>query len=47
MKFWKVLRWISSIAFVALVVTVWISSGPSARTGGGIPQLPSAPIIDR
>ena len=47
MKFWKVLRWISSIVFVVLVVAVWLSSGPSSGSGGGTSQLPSAPIIDR
>lgn len=47
MKFWKVLRWISSIAFVGLAVAVWISSAPSTRSSDGIPQLPKAPIIVR
>ena len=47
MKFWKALRWISSIVFVALVVAIWLSGGPSSGSGDGTSQLPTAPIIDR
>jgi hypothetical protein len=47
MKFWKALRWISSIVFVAWVVAIWLLGGPSSGLGGGISQLPTAPIIDR
>jgi hypothetical protein len=47
MKFWKALRWISSIVFVALVVAIWLLDGPSSGSGGSISQLPTAPIIDR
>ncbi len=47
MKFWKALRWISSIVFVTWVVAICLSGGPSSASGGGISQLPTAPIIDR
>lgn len=47
MKFWKALRWISSIAFLALIAAVWLSIGSSNDSGGGVPHLPAAPIIVR
>ena len=47
MKFWKVLRWISSIAFVALIAAQGLSGGSPNTAGGGISQLPPAPIIIR
>jgi len=42
MTFWKVLRWISSIVFVALIFAVWLSSGQS-NDSDGTQQLPTAP----
>lgn len=48
MKFWKYLRWISSIAFVALVITLWMHNRPGSATPTGTSQsLPAAPVIDR
>ena len=51
MRFWKYLRWISAIAFLALVMAVWLSNGQSSSssssTGGGLPQLPPAPTFVR
>jgi hypothetical protein len=48
MTFWKYLRWISSIAFVALVIAVWLSGGqPTGSGGNGTQPLPPAPIIVR
>jgi hypothetical protein len=45
MTFWKALRWIASIAFVALVLTMWLNGGKSNQPGNGATPLPPVPTI--
>lgn len=45
MTFWKALRWIGSIAFVVLVLTLWLKGGHSTQPGSAATPLPPAPTI--
>ena len=48
MTFWKALRWIGSIVFIALIAAIWLLSGPTTGSdGGGTQTLPPAPTIVR
>lgn len=45
MTFWKYLRWISSIVFVALVLALGFFGSKSIATGGTEQPLPPVPTI--
>lgn len=45
MTFWKALRWIGSIAIVALVVSIWLFGGSSSPSRNDTHRLPPVPVI--
>lgn len=45
MTFWKALRWIGSIAFVALVVSIWLQGGSANLPRSDAHKLPPVPTI--
>lgn len=45
MTFWKALRWIGSIMFIALFIAAWMASTPTSSNTDQV--LPSAPVIVR
>jgi hypothetical protein len=44
MNFWKILRWIGALLFVAMVLVVWLVAAPRATEDDG---THAAPIIVR
>lgn len=45
MTFWKALRWIGSLVFIALVVTIWLDGPSSLHAPTGSNKLPLVPPI--
>lgn len=48
MRFWKILRWGATIAFLALLLASWLGAGPATSPGiDAIQPARTAPTIHR